>query len=478
VLSEVGLQGREPPLLKIPTNTLRRHVCVLGRSGAGKSFTGMVLVNELLKQKVPVMVLDRTGEFANALRALQGVTVYEPGGKLAVSPFTSSEGNPSDGVEGAVSLMEHYLHVSIGSGMTPLQSRILREALLKCYRSLRQAVTVSELLNQLRLIQENSKYLKGWAESVEAIVSRLYPFSTGTLAKVFDSEKPTLSPEAVFREGVHVVNLGVLETDEAKNLLSQVLIKEVFDYGRKLGPVANLRFVLLVDEAHHLAPNLRDYSVLERYAIELRKYGMGLLVIATRPTLISENILSNCNTVICHQLTSSKDIDLALNYMVNRLEADRFISDIRTLATGEALVELNDTRNPNPVRCKVGLPEHRFLLEVKPAVQESSAGVTAKKADKAELNEPLPPRQDSAWNAYVDLPDWAKGAVSQAYASGGMVLIKSLIGQGLSNREIKQMIHGPYGVFSAYGMTLKLTELGRKIAVIHGGKPKTPEIQK
>jgi len=90
------------------------------------------------------------------------------------------------------------------------------------------------LLNQLRLIQENSKYLKGWAESVEAIVSRLYPFSTGTLAKVFDSEKPTLSPEAVFREGVHVVNLGVLETDEAKNLLSQVLIKEVFDYGRKL----------------------------------------------------------------------------------------------------------------------------------------------------------------------------------------------------------------------------------------------------
>src|SRR5438876_1121985 len=374
VLSEVGLQPLEHPRVTIPTNTLRRHVCVLGRSGAGKSFTGMVLVNELLKQNVPVMVLDRTGEFANALRALQGVIIYEPGGKLSVSPFTSSDSNLSDGVEGAVTLMEHYLHVSIGSGMTPLQSRILREALLKCYRSLRRAVTVSERLNQLRLIQENSKYLKGWAESVEAIFSRLYPFTTGTLAKVFDSEKPTLSPEAVFTEGVHVVNLGVLETDEAKNLLSQVLIKEVFDYGRKLGPVDNLRFVLLVDEAHHLAPNLRDYySVLERYAIELRKYGMGLLVIATRPTLISENILANCNTVICHQLTSSRDIDLALNYMVNRLEADRFISDIRTLDTGEALVQLNDKRNPNPVRCRVGLADHQFLLQVKPAAQQHSA---------------------------------------------------------------------------------------------------------
>src|SRR5712691_12526808 len=408
VLLDVGLQGREPALLKIPTNILRRHVCILGRSGAGKSFTGMVLVHELLKQKVPVMVLDRTGEFADALRTLQGVIIYEPGGKLAVSPFTSSDRNPSDGVEGAVSLMEHYLHVSIGSGMTPLQSRILREALLKCHRSLRQAVTVSELLNQLRLIQENSKYLKGWAESVEAIVSRLYPFSTGTLAKVFDSERPTLSPEAVFTEGVHVVNLGVLETDEAKNLLSQVLIKEVFEYGRKLGPVGNLRFVLLVDEAHHLAPNLRDYySVLERYAIELRKYGMGLLVIATRPTLISENILANCNTVICHQLTSSKDIDLPLNYMVNRLEADRFVSDIRTLDTGEALVQPNDKRNPNPVRCRVGLPDHQFLLQAKPAAQRpSAADAMVKRGGSAQLDEPLPARRDSAWSLYASLPDW------------------------------------------------------------------------
>src|SRR5712691_4287691 len=400
VLSEVGLQGREPPLLKIPTNTLRRHVCVLGRSGAGKSFTGMVLVHELLKQKVPVMVLDRTGEFANALRALQGVIIYEPGGKLSVSPFTSSDSNPSDGVEGAVSLMEHYLHVSIGSGMTPLQSRILREALLKCYRSLRQAVTVSELLSQL-------------------------------------------------------------------------LIKEVFDYGRKLGPLGDLRFALLVDEAHHLAPNLRDYySVLERYAIELRKYGMGLVVIATRPTLVSENIVANCNTVICHQLTSSKDIDLALNYMVNRLEADRFVSDIRTLETGDAVVQLNDRRNPNPVRCRVGISEHQFLLQVKPAAQHHSAAETMrKKGGAAQLDEPVPDRQDSAWGGYVNLPDWAKGTAAEAYADGGTVLAKRLIDQGLSNREIKQMIHGPHDVFSAYGTALKLTELGRKIAVIHGGKP-------
>src|SRR2546428_6061282 len=117
-------------------------------------------------------------------------------------------------------------------------------------------------------------------------------------------------------------------------------------------------------------------------------------------------------------------------------------------------------------------------MEGNPAFEELWAGPTTKKGEKGKLNEPLPPRQDSAWVVYADLPDWAKGAVSQACASGGTALIKSLIDQGLSNREIKQMIHRPYSVFSAYGTTLKLTELGRKIAVIHGGKPKTPQIQK
>jgi DNA helicase HerA-like ATPase len=66
-----------------------------------------------------------------------------------------------------------------------------------------------------------------------------------------------------------------------------------------MGVTQDLRFILIVDEAHHISPTLRNYlSVLDWYALELRKYGMGLVVIATRPTLISENILANCNGII------------------------------------------------------------------------------------------------------------------------------------------------------------------------------------
>src|SRR5439155_20728853 len=118
-------------------------------------------------------------------------------------------------------------------------------------------------------------------------------------------------------------------------------------------------------------------------------------------------------------------------------------------------------------------------LQVKPAAQQQSAlDAVVTKGGAAQLNEPVPDREDSSWSVNGTLSHGANRAGTDAYDSGGTALIKRLIDQGLSNREIKQMIPGSYTVFSAYGTTLKLTELGRKIAVIHGGKPKTPEIQK
>jgi hypothetical protein len=78
-------------------------------------------------------------------------------------------------------------------------------------------------------------------------------------AAVFDSEQTTLDPERIFSGGVHIVNLGALDSDEARNLLSQVLCKKVADAGRRLGPTNAIRLILIVDEAHHISPNFRDY---------------------------------------------------------------------------------------------------------------------------------------------------------------------------------------------------------------------------
>ena len=456
------------PEVKIPLTEFRRHVCILGKSGAGKSVTGMILAKQL-SQHCSVLVLDRTGEFAASLGHVPGAKVYEPGRNFTVSPFSSdqppaSKRDSSDEIERAVSLMEHYLQVSIGTGLTPLQARVFREAMAHCLSSLTPAASISQLIGTLRMMQMRLRGMKGWAESVEAVISRLHPFSVGRLAGVFDADSPSLETKKLFEPGLNIINLEPLDTDEAKNLLGQTIASQVSGYGRRLGITHELRFVLVVDEAHHISPNQRNYlSVLERYALELRKYGMGLVVIATRPTLINENILANCNTVICHQLTGSKDIDLALNYMVTRLEEDRFLSEVRLLDVGEAMAQLNDSRTANPIKFRAVAPPEVLHPDTEPSPPPSDAGPQPTPSAYTPFRVP---DGDPAWSVFQALPAWARETVGIASENDGKVLIEAAEERGISKDQVKSMLQGPYRLLVEDGSAMRLTELGHKIGAI------------
>jgi hypothetical protein len=189
---------------------------------------------------------------------------------------------------------------------------------------------------------------------------------------------------------------------------------------------------------------------------------MGLVVIATRPTLVSDNILANCNTIICHSLTSGKDIDLALNYMVNKLEMDRFIADIRTLEVGEALTQVNDSKQTTPVYCRMGLEEHRFLLHPQYSVTEPMKNPLTRDAVGTEA----PPLGDSAWRVNSSLPAWAKKTAAMILQSEGMTSFEKLSDCGLSHAQVKEMIHGSYKLLRPNGRLLKLTPLGMKVGAI------------
>ena len=112
-----------------------------------------------------------------------------------------------------------------------------------------------------------------------------------------------------------------------------------------------LRLVCLIDEAHHVCPNVRNYiSIPEKCAIELRKYGFSLITCATRPALVSPNIIANSNVLISHMLNNQEDVETAAGYFVE----SRSIGDsLRRLAVGEAMVQVNTPRPQNAVRCRV-----------------------------------------------------------------------------------------------------------------------------
>jgi len=355
----------------IPLEALRRHVCILGTTGSGKSNCAKVICRELNHLGVPTVVLDRTGEYAEAFAADAGVKVLTPGKNLVTPIFTLTEkhgrADISSQIEDWISLLDHFNHVSNSAGLSPLQTRVLREVLWQHYEGTTRTLTISGLISKLLEFGSHVNNLNGWQESIEALVSRLWPMTVEGVGEALDRSYGIFGIDEFLEPGLKILDLSKLRDDRAKNLLSQVLLKHINVAVRSRGKTGELRVVVVIDEAQHLAPNERGYiSVPENFAIELRKYGLSLVTCASRPSLVSPNIIANSNTVISFMLNNMIDIETVAGYFVGGTRDDHVRDMLRQLPVGEAMLQLNHPVPKSPARCRVASAMEGPALEKAP----------------------------------------------------------------------------------------------------------------
>jgi DNA helicase HerA-like ATPase len=367
--SNLGESKGEPAC--IPLDALRRHVCILGTTGAGKSTCAAVLCYELAKAGIPTLILDRTGEYVDPLGRAVNALIMTPGENLVAALFQpTGDRHISTQIEEWVSLLDHFSHVSYYAGLSPLQARVLREVFHEHFRGSRDVLTVSRLISKLERYEKRVERLGGWVESIEAIISRLYPLTVDVVGATLDRPYQTFDVEALFEPRTTIVDLSVLPDDRARNLLSQVILKRLYEYVRRRGRTGSLRLVCLIDEAQHLAPSREGYiSIPELCAIELRKYGFCLVMCATRPSLLSPNVIANCNTLISLMLNNEWDIERVAGFFINGASKRQLL---RRLPVGFALVQVNHPSPREPVLCRVGLEEHVNALGLRASASPSS----------------------------------------------------------------------------------------------------------
>ena len=344
--------------LELPLAALTRHVSILGATGSGKSTTATVIARGLASRGVSTVILDRTGEYATSLKGIENVAVFEPGTNLVMALFQfDKNASVSSQLEAWIGLLDHYLAVTYDSRISPLQSRVLREVIGQYYRGTQETLTISKLIEKLRAYEDRVRRVSGWEESIEAIISRLVPLTVDFVGKTFNQPFSTLDLASLFRGTVSIFDMSAITEDGGKNLLSQLVFKQLYQWMKAKDMTDAVSLVLILDEAQHLAPS-RDYlSIPERCAIELRKYGFSLIAIATRPALVSSNILSNSGTVVSHLLVNERDIDVVSGFLLggsDELVARRWL---RTLSTGSAVVQQNFPVPKRPVVCAIGASE-------------------------------------------------------------------------------------------------------------------------
>jgi hypothetical protein len=214
------------------------HTAILGVTGSGKTELAFDLIRHSLNAKIKVVCIDLTARYQDRLKDLNA------------------------------------LNLSISPDLSATLSQKLFEAETGPYGAGKEKQALKEFAEELR----------------KDVSQRISGFLTDTNQK-----------------------LGIITLDEISNTKATLFITELYltcllHFARD-NPGKCPRVLIVVEEAHTVMPEattmgLGDHesrglvSKISQIALQGRKYGVGLLVIAQRTATVSKTVLTQCNTMV------------------------------------------------------------------------------------------------------------------------------------------------------------------------------------
>jgi DNA helicase HerA-like ATPase len=349
------LEGHKAtPVYLNPNKLFQKHVSVLAKTGAGKSYTVGVLIEELLEKGIPTVIIDPHGEYASLKQMNQSPRELEQMERFKVSP------------KGYKNITEFTPYLNINPDA---DRKFVLDFTKLSPRDLIEALPTKIPSSQKAILFESIKVARGYGSySIEDLIHIVQESESRTKwnlvtnleslrdSKIFDGT-PTKIEELVQEGMVSIINLKGSQP-EIQGLIVMNIATALFE-ARKRGKL--MPFLLLVEEAHNFCPErglLKAISsrILRTIASEGRKFGMGLCVVSQRPARIDKNVLSQCNTQIILKITNPNDlraISQSIEGFSNDLE-----DEIKQLQPGVSLIVGEVVEQPIIVNIRVKRSQH------------------------------------------------------------------------------------------------------------------------
>ena len=313
---------------------VQKHICILAKTGGGKSYACGVLVEELLKHKIPMVIIDTHGEYHSLTQSNKnrkdkknmeryGTKPRDYAGQITEYSPIGSKGNIKHLTLNGVSLEAREIIDLLSAKLSGPQVGVLYQAIkeLKEYKSV---YNIRDIIDSVARSKSNARWnVIASLESLDSI-------------GVF-SENGTETAELVKKGKCSTINMKGVAPDIQDVVVARIT-KELFD-DRKLGKIPP--FLLVVEEAHNYCPE-RGFgssvsgSILRTVASEGRKFGMGLCIVSQRPAKVDKNIISQCNTNIILKVTNPND----LKAIISSVEGltNQTYNEIQRLPIGVAMI--------------------------------------------------------------------------------------------------------------------------------------------
>jgi hypothetical protein len=354
----IGLLGDTNVRVKLDTNSLvQKHVCILAKTGSGKSYTAGVIIEELLEKSVPLFIIDPHGEYSSLKYPNDGddrmdefgiePRSYEKQIRVYVPP-NSPFANKADEI---LTLDGVNLSAEEMIELTGLKNPTAQALLYQALKNLKgEDYTIEDVIEEVEQIRHNGKWTL-----------------LGALTKVSESglfgDRPTPVGELLQRGRAAILDLRGVEPAYQDLIVSRICTK-LFEM-RKRGEVEPGMIVL--EEAHNFIPE-RGYSravstnIIRTIASEGRKFGLGLMVISQRPARVDKNVISQCNTQIILRVTNPNDIN-AIKKGVEGITAE-MVEEVKRLPPGNALIVSPELERPVIVRVRVRKSMHGEAVSI------------------------------------------------------------------------------------------------------------------
>ena len=378
-VSYMGKVTKQPVLLDL--ESLSAHTFIAGTNGSGKSNAVFRIIEELMREEIPFMVIEPAkGEYKNLFGNEPNVSVYGTNSKktktLRINPFWFNED---------VTVYEHIEKLveifNASWSMYAAMSSILKSSIQNAYKACGWNIRTSECLGNRRfptvknVLDEFHKKMEDTAFSGEvkgnyvgALSTRMESLCTGIYEEIFMGED--LGDEKLFDSNV-LIDLSRVGSTETKSMIMGILVIRLQEYRMKQEAMnVPLQHVTILEEAHHLlrrtsmaqseeGANMLGKSVemISNQIAEMRSYGEGFMIVDQSPGLLDMSVMRNTNTKIILRLPESTDREIVGNTIGLTHEQ---IQELSKLKTGVCVIYQKDWLEP--VLCMVDKALHEAKL--------------------------------------------------------------------------------------------------------------------
>jgi conjugal transfer ATP-binding protein TraC len=251
-------------------NTGNYNVCVVGRSGSGKSVFMQELMTSTLGLGGRVFVLDVGRSFEKTCRLLDGQFIeFTTQTNLSLNPFSKLPGNSKEALIDSLAMLKPVLSMMAAPtiGTDDMQNALLEKAILAVWDSKGKEATITDVAEYLNNQNENRS---------KDLSTMLFPYTKdGAYGRFFEG-----TSNIDFNSQLVVLELEELK--ERKDLQSVVIQMIIIQITNQMFLGGRERiFHIVIDEAWDMLRGPQTGAFIDTLARRLRKYN-GSLVIGTQ----------------------------------------------------------------------------------------------------------------------------------------------------------------------------------------------------